>query len=109
MFVKHDLHIIELNLYAIQQRIVIRRPRRDFIQRVNHLDDAIQNPLWQHQTQIARRSRERRHNHALFQPLFGASASAFQIPKALHDDPAAQHIGKSGNALAITVAVLEGF
>ena len=107
VLIELDLHIIELDLHAVEQRIVVGCARRDLIQRMDHFDDTVQNPFWQHQTQIARRSRKRRHDHALFQSFLSTSAPALQIPEALHDDTAAQHIGKSGDALAVAVAVLE--
>ena len=42
-------HVVEFDLHAVQQGIVIGSTRRDLIQGVDHLNDAVQNTLWQHQ------------------------------------------------------------
>ena len=45
-------HIVELDFHTVQQRIIICRTGGNFIQGINHLDNAIQDPLWQNQSQI---------------------------------------------------------
>ena len=45
MLVQLYLHIVEFHFYAIEEGIVVRRARRDLIQRVHHLDDAVQDTL----------------------------------------------------------------
>ena len=42
-------HVVEFDLHAVQQGIVIGSTRRDLIQGVDHPNDAVQNTLWQHQ------------------------------------------------------------
>lgn len=42
IFVDLNLHVVEFNLHAIKQSIVIRGSRCDLIQGIDHLDDAIQ-------------------------------------------------------------------
>ncbi len=43
-----DLHVVELDLHTVQQCIVICRSGRDLVQGIDHLDDAVEDPLWQH-------------------------------------------------------------
>ena len=40
-------HIIELYFHAVKQCIVVFRTRRDLIQRLDHLDDAVHDTLRQ--------------------------------------------------------------
>ena len=47
-------------------------------------------------------------DQALFNALDVAAAAADQIAEALHDDAAAQHVGKTGDGLAVAVGILEG-
>ena len=42
IFVDLNLHVLEFNLHAIKQSIVIRGSRCDLVQGIDHLDDAIQ-------------------------------------------------------------------
>ena len=41
IFVDLDLHVVEFNLHAIKQSIIICGSRCDLIQSIDHLDDAI--------------------------------------------------------------------
>ena len=107
MLVQLDLHVVELDLHAVQQRVVIRRAGGDLVERVDHLNDAVQNTLGHDQAQIARRRRERGRDERLIQPLLRAALPADEVAEALHDHAAAEHIGKPRDGLAIAVAVLE--
>ena len=42
IFVDLNLHVVEFNLHAIKQSVVIRGSRCDLVQGIDHLDDAIQ-------------------------------------------------------------------
>ena len=53
VFVQIHFHIVEFHFYAVQQGIVVRRAWGDFVQGLDHLNDAVQNPLGNHQTQIS--------------------------------------------------------
>ena len=108
VLVDRNLHVIELDLHAVQQRIVVGRAGGDTIQGVDHFHNAIQDALGQHQAQIARRGGQGGAHQALLQALVVAAAAAHQIAEALHDDPAAQHIAEPRDAFAIAVAILEG-
>ena len=59
MLVQRHLHIIKLNLHAIEQRIVIGCTWCDLVQRVDHLDDSVQYSLGDDQAQVARRCGQR--------------------------------------------------
>ena len=41
IFIQLHLHVVELDLHAIEQGIVIGSARGDFIQGINHLNDAV--------------------------------------------------------------------
>ena len=50
MFIHGHFHIVELDLHAVEQGVVVGGAGGDLIQRVEHFDDAVQNSLGQHQT-----------------------------------------------------------
>ena len=108
MLVQRHLHVVELHLHAVQQRIVAGGARRDLVQGVDHLDDAVQNTLGHHQTQVAGRGGQGGGHEALFDALGGGALAPDQITEPLDDDAASQHIGEPGDGLAIAVAVPEG-
>ena len=107
ILVQGNLHVIELDLHAIQQGIIVGSAGGDLIQGINHFDNAVQDPLGQHQAQVAGGRGQGGTHQPLFNALDRASAAAHQVAEALDDDAAAQHIGQAGNALAVAVAVLE--
>ena len=102
-----DLHVIELHFHAVEQRVVVGSAGGDFIQRVNHLNDAVQNALGQHEAQVARGGVQRRHGERLLDALLGAALAADEVAEALDDNAAAQHVAQAGNALAVAVGILE--
>ena len=108
IFVQGHLHVIKLHLHAVEQGVVVGGAGGDLVQGVNHLDDAVQNPLGHHQAQIPRRGRQGGGDEALGKPLLRAALAANQVAEPLDDDAAAQHIAEPGDALAVAVGVLEG-
>ena len=74
-----DLHVVELHLHAVEQRVVVGSAGGDFIQRVNHLNDAVQNALGQHEAQVARGGVQRRHGERLLDALLGAALAADEV------------------------------
>ena len=48
VFIYFDLHVLEFDFYAIQQRIIVCRSRSDLIKRIDHLDNAVENTLRKH-------------------------------------------------------------
>ena len=50
MLIHRHFHIVEFDLHAIEQSVIIGGAGGDLIQGVEHLDDAVQEPLGQHQT-----------------------------------------------------------
>lgn len=102
-----DLHVVELHFHAVEQRVVVGSAGGDFIQRVNHLNDAVQNALGQHEAQIARGGVQRRHGERLLDALLGAALAADEVAEALDDNAAAQHVAQARNALAVAVGILE--
>ena len=103
-----DFHVVELDLYAVEQGVVIGGARGDFIQGVEHFDDAVQNPLGQYQAQVAGGGVEGGGDEAFFHPLGGGTLTPDQVPEPLDDDTAAQHIAQPGDGLAVAVGVLKG-
>ena len=90
VLVERDLHVVELDLHAVEERIVVCGARRDLVERVDHLDDAVQNALGEHEAQITGGRRERRRDEAFFDALDRAAAAADEIAEALDNDAAAE-------------------
>ena len=107
VFIERDLHVVELDLHAVKQGVVIRRTGRDLVKRVDHLDDVVENTLGQYQAQIARRRLQGRAYGALRDTVMVGASAAFQIAEALYDHAAAEHIAQHRDALTVAVAVLE--
>ena len=103
-----DLHIVELNFYTIKEGIVIGGTGGDFVQRIDHFDDAVEDSLGQYQTQITGGRLQGGRDKGFLDPLGGGALTADQVTEALYDDTAAQHIAESCNGLTISVRVLEG-
>ncbi len=47
-------HIIEFNLYAVKKSILVCRTGGNFIEGLDHFDNAVQNTLGEHKAKIAR-------------------------------------------------------
>ena len=92
ILVDGDLHVVEFDLNAVKQRIVVRRTGGDLVKRVDHLDDAVENALRDDQRQIARRSRQRGGDEGFVDALLRRALAADEIAEALHHHAAAQHI-----------------
>ena len=69
ILIDRNFHVIELDLDAIKQRIVVCCTRSDLVKRVDHLDDAVENALRNDQRQIARRGRQGRGNERFVDAL----------------------------------------
>ena len=54
------LHVVKLDLHAVQKRVIVGSTGRDLVQCVDHLNDTVQDPLGQDQAQVSRRRLERR-------------------------------------------------
>ena len=107
LFVHVHFHIIELNFYAVKERVVVRRPRRDFIERVKHFDNPIQNAFGEHQAQIPGSRAQRRRRKRFLYSRFRTSPAVNQIPKPLHDYAPAEHVAQPSNRLTVAVGVTE--
>ena len=108
VLVQLNLHIVELHLHTVEQGIVVRGTRCDLVQRIYHLYDAVQYPLWQHEAQITWSGCESRPHRPLLYPLPVAPAPSLQIAEALHYGSSSQHVGEPCYPLTVAVAVLEG-
>jgi len=106
--IEPDLHVVELDLHAIEKGVIVGCTRRDLIEGVDHLRDPVQDPLGQDETEVARRRLQGRPHSALLDAGGVAPAASLHVSEALHDDPAAQHVGQAGDALPVAVAVFEG-
>ena len=100
-------HIIEFHFDTVQQGIVICRTRCDLIQGVDHLDDTVQDTFWQNQTQISGSSGQGRADQTFFDTVDGTASATYQITETLYDHAATQHIGETGDTLAVSVTVFE--
>ena len=69
VFVDGDLHIIKLDLDAVEQRVVVGRAGGDLVEGVDHFDDAVENALRDDEREVAGRGGERRGDEGLFDAL----------------------------------------
>ena len=69
IFVDFDFHIVELDFDAVQKRVVVGGTGRDFIERVNHFDNTVENTLGQYKAKISGRRRQRGNNKPFFYTL----------------------------------------
>jgi len=97
LFVDLHFHVAELDLHAVQQRIVVCRAGCNFVQGVDHLNDAIQDSLGQHQVQIGGGGIQSRNNEGIVHAAGCRAAAADQIAKPPDYNTAAQHIHSYGN------------
>ena len=54
-FIHLNLHIVELDLHAVQQRVVVGRAGGDLVEGVDHFDDAVENALRDDEREVAER------------------------------------------------------
>ena len=106
-FIHSDFHVIKLDLHAVEQCVFVGRPRRHFVQGVNHVDDAVHDAFGQHKTEIPGTGLKGRPHKGFGYASDGASAPPDQISEALHHHAAAEHITEPRDALAITVGIFE--
>ena len=92
LLVDLHFHVVELNLHAIQQGIIIGSAGGNLVQRIDHFDNAVQNSLGQHQAQVAGGGVQSRGDECLRHAAGGRAAAPDQIAEPLDDDTAAQHI-----------------
>ena len=107
IFININFHIIELNLHTIEEGVIISCPGSDFIQSINHFNDSVKDTFRENKTQITGSSCESRSYHTFFDTCNRTPSSAHQIAETLYDHTAAQHIGKTGNAFAISITVFK--
>ena len=92
MFIHGHFHIVEFDLHAVEQGVVVDGAGGDLIQGVEHFDDAVQNSLGQHQTQIAGGRVQSGGDEGFRNAFGGRPLPTDQVAEALDDDAAAQHI-----------------
>ena len=109
VFIQFHFHIVKLDLHTVQQRIVVGCAGSNFVQRVDHLDNTVQNPFRNDQAQISGSCGKGRRHKGIRNTSGGTSASADQISEALYDHTAAQHVAQPGNGLTVSVGILERF
>ncbi len=108
LLVDLHFHIVELDLHTVKEGVVVGGAGGDFIQSVNHFNNAVQDPLGQHQRKVAGGGVEGGDDKGLVHTAFGGAAAPDQIAEPLDDDTAAQHIAQAGDGLAVAVGVFEG-
>ena len=102
-----DLHIVELDFHAVEQGAVVGRAGSDLVEGIDHLDDAVEDPLGQHEGEVAGFRLQGRDDKVFRDALGRAAPAADQVTEALYQYAAAEHVGEAGDALAVAVAVLE--
>ncbi len=107
VLVKFYFHIVELDLYAVEQRVVVCCSRCDLVKGVNHLDDIVHDALGDHQGKVSRGSGQRRSYKAFLESALVGPASFDHVSEALYDDSAAQHVTEACDALSVLIGFLE--
>ena len=107
VFIDLDLHVVELNLDTVEQGVVIGGTRCDLVEGVDHLDDAVEDTLWEYEAQITGSCVQGRYSERLPDTLLGTPLTTDEITEALHDDTAAEHVAETRDALTIFVRILE--
>ena len=103
MLVDFDFHVVELDLDAVQEGIVIGGARGDSVEGVDHLDYAVQNALGQNQREIAGLGLKSGPHEGFLDSLVVAAPAADQIAEALDYDAASEHVRKPCDAFAVAV------
>lgn len=75
VFVNFNFHIVEFNLNAIEQCIIIRCTRRNIIKGINHFNNAVKDSLRQYKTKVTRCSRQCRNNQTFLNSFRVTSAA----------------------------------
>ena len=102
-------HVVELDFHAIKQGIVIGGTGCDFVQCVDHLNNAVQQPLGQHQAQVTGSGVQCGGEEGIRHPFRSRTAATDQVAKPLDDNTATEHIAQAGNAFAIAIGILKRF
>ena len=108
VFIDLDLHIIELDLDAVKQSIVVCGAGCDLIECIKHFYNTVENTFGKNKAQIAGRCVERGRDKRLLDTLVVRALTANKIAEALNDNTAAEHIGKTSDAFAVSVGILKG-
>ena len=103
-----DLHIIELDLDAVEEGIVVRCTGRDLVKRVDHLDDSVEDSLWDYEGEVAGGRLESGTDEGIRHSLVVRTLTADEVAEALYHNSAAEHIREARDALAVAVRILEG-
>ena len=109
VIVQGNFHVVELDFHAVQKSFVACCARGNFVQSVDHFDDAIQNAFGNYQTQVAGNCLQRWSHEGFLNATFRTALAADEVAEALNDDATTQHVGKFCNAFAVAVAILERF
>ena len=103
-----DFHVVELDLHAVEQGVVVGGAGGHLVQSVDHFDDAVQDALGQHQAQVAGGCLEGGGDEGLLHAAGSGTTAPDQIAEPLDDDAAAQHVAQTGDGFAVAVGILEG-
>ena len=85
VLVQFHLHIVELDLHTVEQRIVVRSARGYFVQCIDHLNDPVQDPFRHHQAQVAWRCRQCGCHKGFCNPGRSTPAPADQVAEPLYE------------------------
>ena len=87
-----DFHIIELDLDAVEQGIVVRCAGSDLVKRVDHLDDSVENSLRDNKGEVAGGRLESGTDKGIRYSLIVRTLTADEVAEALYHNSAAEHI-----------------
>ena len=103
-----DLHIIELDLDAVEKGVVVCGAGGDLVEGVDHLNDAVEDSLGDDEREVTGGCLKRGTDEGVRHSLFVRALTADEVAEALNHNSAAEHIRKARDALAVAVGILEG-
>ena len=53
MFIDRDFHVVKFNFDAVKERVVVGGSGRDFVKRIDHFNDAVENALRKDQREVS--------------------------------------------------------
>ena len=95
--VHFHFHVVELDLHAVEQGIVVGGAGGHLVQSVDHFDDAVQNSLGQHQAQVTGGGLQGGGEEGFLNADGVGPAAPDQIAEPLDNDAAAQHVAEPGD------------
>ena len=108
ILVNVDLHIIELDLNAVKESVLVCSTGGYLVKRVYHLDDTVEDSLGKNEAKVTRRCLKCGVDERLVDSARGRALTLDKVTEALYYNSSAKHIAKTGDRFTVSVRILEG-